>query len=1100
MRGRGLFFEFILIVAVSGAAAGGPPEQQLLPARLEDGKLYLTTGIIDTTQLPQLSDFHPIAPDADATFVVQLDGPMRPEWRAALTATGAALGGYLPKNAFMIEANSAEATAVTALPFVTWLGEFQNDWKLDPHIGQRLYETEERIATASQGKVALSITLFPGRQPESAINDISAIPNAVVHGSAPLAHHEIVYATLLLTDVVKLAEIEDVQYVEESPELKLRNNTTRWIVQSNMMNVTPLYLNGLRGEGQIVGIMDGKVDVNHCSFSDVNPIGPMHRKIQAYNTSPGAESHGTHVAGTCVGDSGVFDDRRGVAYLGRMVFHDVPFPFIESEMRNRLQTHHDQGARIHTNSWGDDDTTAYNGLTRAIDSYSHDHEDGLVLFAVTNGPALRNPENAKNALAVAASEDAPTQHNHCSGGIGPTTDGRRKPEVYAPGCNTISARNNTTCDTRPSTGTSMACPAVAGIGMLIRQYFMNGYYPNGAPHPSALFTNPSGALIKAAIINSAVDMTGIAGYPSNLEGWGRVLADNVLFFPGKSRKLLVLGDQRNVDGLSTGMFDDYIINVLTNNEKLKVTLVWTDPPATLPASFAAVNDLDLEVTAPNPNPTLYRGNFFLGGVSAPSGVKDDRNNVEQVHIDVPQPGKWTIRVRGAAVNQGHQGYALLVTGDLETIQQDCNGNEIPDDCEIDCGVPGGKCDVPGCGTAEDCNSNLIPDACEPADDCNNNGEPDICDLATGFSPDCNSNKIPDECEVPPLGGGEDCNFNLVPDECEPDDDCNNNLIVDICEIAAGVSPDCNRNNIPDSCELTAFSIELFADFEGPFPPPGWSATGLWHDTNECPRSAVCAPNQARWAYYGVDQDIPSGCHFNVGPNSGVLTAPPITIPPDVTNVTMTYCSAYAGESGNSNGNPNLDFDWAWVAVNGVEEDDVSLDGDFANWQTRTVDLSAYIGQVITITWNFDSIDGMHNNELGWQIDLVKVRFEIAGGLDCNDNGVPDDCDIALSNSSDCNGNQVPDECESIPFGGQSCCDLAGDLSKDMVVNGADLQLFVSCLIAGDATAVGCECADMDSSGDFDMNDVSAFVDCLLGLSCPSPPQLIQVHSSSPIGL
>ncbi|NIP86543.1 MAG: S8 family serine peptidase, partial [Planctomycetales bacterium] len=72
------------------------------------------------------------------------------------------------------------------------------------------------------------------------------------------------------------------------------------------------------------------------------------------------------------------------------------------------------------------------------------------------------------------------------------------------------------CDTQARTGTSMACPAVAGVGMLVRQYFMDGYYPTGSPDPEATFTNPSGALLKATLLNSAVDMTGISGYPSDL--------------------------------------------------------------------------------------------------------------------------------------------------------------------------------------------------------------------------------------------------------------------------------------------------------------------------------------------------------------------------------------------------------------------------------------------------------------------------------------------------------------------------------------------------------------------------------------------------------
>ncbi len=48
---------------------------------------------------------------------------------------------------------------------------------------------------------------------------------------------------------------------------------------------------------------------------------------------------------------------------------------------------------------------------------------------------------------------------------------------------------------------------------------------------------------------------------------------------------------------------------------------------------------------------------------------------------------------------------------------DCNINGIDDACDIDCGTPGGPCDVPGCGESDDCDTNGVPDECEVAHDC-----------------------------------------------------------------------------------------------------------------------------------------------------------------------------------------------------------------------------------------------------------------------------------------------------------------------------------------------------------------------------------------------
>ncbi len=124
---------------------------------------------------------------------------------------------------------------------------------------------------------------------------------------------------------------------------------------------------------------------------------------------------------------------------------------------------------------------------------------------------------------------------------------------------------------------------------------------------------------------------------------------------------------------------------------------------------------------------------------------------------------------------------------------DCNGNLIPDQCDIangislDCqpnGIPD-ECEVPPIGTGPDCNSNGIPDGCElAANDCNSNGVPDDCDIATSTSLDCNGNDKPDECDI--LDGfSQDCQPNGIPDECD---------------IAAGTSQDTNQNSIPDECE------------------------------------------------------------------------------------------------------------------------------------------------------------------------------------------------------------------------------------------------------------------------------------------------------------
>ena len=153
---------------------------------------------------------------------------------------------------------------------------------------------------------------------------------------------------------------------------------------------------------------------------------------------------------------------------------------------------------------------------------------------------------------------------------------------------------------------------------------------------------------------------------------------------------------------------------------------------------------------------------------------------------------------------------------------DCNGNNIPDQCEVDCnsnGIPD-ECDIDD-GSSDDCDTsgNGIPDECEP--DCNGNGVADSCDIRNGTSSDCNGNGVLDECELTD-GTSTDINFNGVPDECE---DCNQNGFPDDYDVATGIvedcdqngrpddcDTDCNLNGIPDSCDLASgTSLDVDAD-------------------------------------------------------------------------------------------------------------------------------------------------------------------------------------------------------------------------------------------------------------------------------------------------
>ncbi|MFQ5490203.1 MAG: S8 family serine peptidase [Phycisphaerae bacterium] len=591
--------------------------------------------------------------------IVQLQGPMNSARQAVLEGLGVSTNQYVPRNAYVSELTADQLDALSAISWVKWVGPYLPQWKLDPQLIQR------RDTQTHEASRRVIISLFDGELAGPVVAGLTGMGAALLHVNNEGSRLD---AFVPADRVPEVARFPAVRFVEAFPTVELRNDTNRWIVQSNASSVTPVWDQGLHGEGQICGLIDRAVDVNHCSFIDSVAPGPGHRKIIHYYTSLGQFAHGTHVAGTLAGDHtnfGVADSNDGLAFAAQFAFTGlgaISSSTPSTTLYDRLADHHSiDGARVHSNSWGSLDGS-YNVWSVDADRFSYDFEESLVVFAIANSGTVLSPENGKNVLAVAASDDVPGQDNHAWGATGPTFDGRRKPEVLAPGNATVSSQAKTVCNFIADSGTSMACPAVAAAGTLVRQYFVDGFYPSGFAQPADTLI-PSGALLRAMLINSAADMTGVAGYPSDLEGWGRVTLDQVLYFAGDNRNLS-LDDVRNIDGLVTGEEALYYVQVADPLQTLRLTLVWTEPPAAEGTAFAPINDLDLVVTAPNGD--VFAGNDFdtALGESRSGGIADALNNVEQVHLLVPATGLYEVRVVGSAVNLGTQGYALVATGGL----------------------------------------------------------------------------------------------------------------------------------------------------------------------------------------------------------------------------------------------------------------------------------------------------------------------------------------------------------------------------------------------------------------------------------------------------
>lgn len=254
-------------------------------------------------------------------------------------------------------------------------------------------------------------------------------------------------------------------------------------------------------------------------------------------------------------------------------------------------------------------------------------------------------------------------------------------------------------------GTSMAGPATTGvIALLLEQYHLT-YGPDERPLPSSL---------KALLVNTATDLThtasdgsdsndpdlcraeGPGGTPLDFNdpldpdcwipyGQGPDFATGYGAINAVAAVNAVRGKMFREDGLSAGnQIDDYAITVAPGRDELRVTLAWDDEPGD--GSLAAtndqlVNDLDLRLIGPDgthfpfvldPLPAIAAlGGGGLDPIDQTDIVNarlddNDRDNVEQVLVDNPVPGPWTVRVTidGGFPTGGPQSYSLA--GDFRT--------------------------------------------------------------------------------------------------------------------------------------------------------------------------------------------------------------------------------------------------------------------------------------------------------------------------------------------------------------------------------------------------------------------------------------------------
>lgn len=609
---------------------------------------------------------------------------------------GIDLGAYVPDRAWIAAVPAALLEAVGRRPDVRFVTPWDASRKLHPNAQANDFapwakDPERPGWVMTMVLLHHDVPLDAGEAVATAVGGVALPPVEGLHGLTIWVPEE---------KVGDLAKHEEVLWVQEGPPpLTPTNDGVRATMRVDQVNNPPYSLDGT---GVRLFVFDaGTVRITHETF---NP--GTGSRVTAIDAQASAD-HPTHVAGTAAGDgSGSAGGRgRGVApaatilsagyaqTLGTMLFWDNSGD-IEPDYALARNTHN---ADLGTNSIGSN--TASNGypcdregdygVTSSLLDGIVRGDNATVGSAVTltwangnertggsprgrcgsNYRTTAPPSCAKNPIHVGAlNSDGSSMTSFSS--WGPCDDGRLKPVISAPGCESgrvtgetsvLSSLNTNNSAYGGFCGTSMATPAVGGaVSLLTQDWRAQGHGgANARPLP---------ALVKAWLVHTARDLGQdgpdyVYGYGGvNVQAAVDVLRDGTGVLGGAGPVVWGTDDVDDTD------VDTFFFDVPADTAVFKATLAWDDFAAAAFSAFAPVNDLTLELVAPD---TTVRQAWVLNAASphlpATTGA-NGLDNQEQVVVENPAAGTWTVRVTGSSVPQGPQSYALVYTTTAATFE------------------------------------------------------------------------------------------------------------------------------------------------------------------------------------------------------------------------------------------------------------------------------------------------------------------------------------------------------------------------------------------------------------------------------------------------
>ncbi len=429
--------------------------------------------------------------------------------------------------------------------------------------------------------------------------------------------------TVPVNQVRRVASLPFVQYIDvvaPPPQLEENKYYLSAINRSNVLHHLP---NGTyNGDGIRIMVSEGR---------RVQPLLEFSGRLWIWNSTRPEGGHITqvayHAAGAGIPNPTIDNNAWGATIVSGPYPADYDTNYLQHQV---LYTNHSLGYGVNG---------GYDAYARALDLLTETYPEVGVFFSAGNSGTVTGfaPYNLAGWANITGKRKQNKNH-FATGSVdylgdlfsfssrGPMYDGRLYPLVVNEG----------------QGGTSYASPKTMGNAAILQHVWKDLHNDSIAP----------AYLIRAVLALTADDIENPG--PDFKTGFGLV---------NMRRAYHVLHNGWLMqDSVSQLQIDSFAIAVSSSLAQLRVLLMWPDPAAPINAPKGLVNDLDVELVAPNG--TVY-GPWVLNHFPHPDSLNqparrgvDTLNNVELVSVDLPDSGTWIVRIRGAHVPMGPQPYVL----------------------------------------------------------------------------------------------------------------------------------------------------------------------------------------------------------------------------------------------------------------------------------------------------------------------------------------------------------------------------------------------------------------------------------------------------------